>query len=546
MISEDKIKQINRNAFGHAARVRRNHEREMDHSIRFTQPVREYFNSKGRRIDRIDQYDSTAVAGLMNAQAMILSLAVPQGTEWFDIGVKRKFGTRIPLNVRQILRQYNSITTDTLETGNFVMELGNTLFDILGPGTGVMGKVDNPEGPMWFNVPISQIYLLYDEYAGRYHHVFREHEMSAIQIHEMFDDEGDVPTPVVKAINDERYEDKFKVCEAQSYIEDEYHYAVYMKETWEQITYRKLHSPIYYPMIWNKIPNEPWGDGLIRQALPHIQTANQIRKLQVAHAEFNALGAWQAVGDSVVNWRNKKIEPGTILPTGGQELRPLPLPGNYTDLEPALNREEMAIRSIMMMDIIPAPDDGVRTAFEIGKRFQVFVERAGTAALNFETMGLKPMLRGHVKSLQAVGLLPDIQDDNDEIMEFNINSIVKRGRQLEEISRNLEMVNLVTQLSAQMGDPTILMTIKGREFAQHLLMHGGFNPDFIASEEELQAKLDQLAQQEGAQQAMDMGSQLLSLTGQAQDQGLNTSNLQGAVSNAIQAGDNVRRATTGQ
>ena len=552
-VDKKKLIAMDKRGYETAQRIRQPHEREMDAAIRLTQPVRKLFRSTTRRFDRTDQYDSTATGALYDIQTMILSMAIPQGQTWFEIGVKDQYNKRIPLPIRILLKHYTDVVRDALKDSGFESEFGQALFDVLGPGTAVMGKINRASGPVWFHAPITQFYLLYDEYQQKYHRIYREHEMTAAQLQDLFgnDRKAKLPRNVEECLRQNRHEEKFKVIEAQSIINEkgqrEYWYRVYLKENWEEpIKQESLGEDArFYAFPWQRIPGEPYGDGLVRIALPHIQTANQIRKLQIKYAEFAALGAWQAIGDSVINWRNKKIEAGKIFPTVN-ELKPLTLPGNLMDLEPMLQREEQAIRHLMLMDIIPAADDpGDKTAYEISQRFRLFVERAGGAALNLEHYGLLPMLQGTVRSLEILQKLPILQDQK-EVFDYKVNSIVRRGREQAEVYRNLDIANQIANLAQISGDPTVLMTVKWAELARNVAEIGGMTPTLINREQEIQSQINKMNQQAQTQEALGVGQQALDMMKSMQDAGIDTKSAPGVVNDAINAGREVRQVVKAQ
>lgn len=556
-ITSKTFKEIAKNSFQKAKTERTRHEREMDMALRLVQPVRQLFNNKSRSsFDRTVQYDATAIESLSTTQTMIQSQATPTGSKWFDIAVKQEHRGNLNILVKRKIQHHNDTVEDSVRDSGFHVAFGLTLFDILGPGTGVMAKYLDPiKGPRWFNVPITEIFLLYDEKSAMYHRVFRQYKMTVMDImnkYAMGDDATNLPEEIKKCYEDNKLEERFNVIECQMTFDDEDWFCCYIEgekgDDWEELSKPKpLPSRMYYPVRWQPMPGEHWGDGLVRQALPHIQTAHAVRRLQLKHSEFAALGAWQSLGDSIINWHNKKITAGKIFPSA-QKLEALTLPGNIDILEPILQREEQVIRRILLADLIPPPEDtGKATAYEFGQRLRLFVERAGAPALNMEQEGLKPMIEGHTKDLEHIKKLEPIATKGN-VFDFKINSIIKRGREAEEVMKAIETITVQANIAQLTGDDTGLLMIDKKALAQKIYDMRGFWPDVLISDEELRTILNNRANMNRAQQGLDMAGQGAQLLGAVSGTGINSNNMPEVLKNALnsvrEAGANIAEAQT--
>lgn len=526
-------KDILKNYQKSAKEFRRRHEPELDACTKLTVPARRLFRTTNNRktVTRTNLYSSIATIGLYNARIMIQRLAMPIGTSWFSLKALKDVG-RIPLNIQLAIYRANQQMLDSLRPSGYLKAFGNALTDTLIYGNGVMVSHDLADGPRWHHVPLHESYFLYDEVYDRYYFYTREHDFTAEEIVNMYEGKGTIPKPVMDAVQKGHIETRFTVYECQYWNDDtdSFWFGTYF-HNWDCIVEpTELHSQKYHILSWEDIPGEPWADGLIRQGLPHIQSSNQVRMLQLKHGEMTALGAWQAVGDSVVNWKNKVIEAGRVYNTAG-ELQPLTLPGNFAALDELLQREEFWIRQLLLMDIIPAPDDGVRTAFEIGKRFQLFLERAGAPALALENRIIQT-LESHASSMAAAGLLDPIIT-NKGVVEFEVVSIIKRGAMLEEIQKELELIQLGAQVAEMTQNPTVLKAVKPVDWFRKALKAVNFDPDLMLSDDEMADLINKEVTQANAQNAMAMGGQMLQLAGGAQSAGLNVKNIPGVVNDSI-------------
>lgn len=537
-VNDKSFTDIARKSFKKAVTERQKHEREMDNVLWYLQPVRDRFRTKrSGNLDRTQQFDSTGITSLNQTQTMIHSLATPTGSKWFDISIKQSLMATTSINVliRRKIQNHNQVVENSIRDSGFHPAFGLALFDILSVGTGAMAKHTDKFGEVkWFNVPITQIYVLYDEVMGCYHRVFRENPMTALDIANKYKDKK-LPDEVEKALNKKDLDEVFSVIEAQITIDKVEYYGCFFngkmndakqktvsESGWELLSsVTELPSRMYYPIPWQKVPGEHWADGPGRQAVPHIQSVNKIRQLQLRHGEFAALGAWQSTNDSIINWTNQRVRAGRIYPTGG-ELKPLTLPGDINILDLLLTREEAAIREIMLANLIPPPenDEGTNN-YVFGQRLRLFIERAGAPALNLEHEGLKPMVEGHTKDLEYYGKLEPITLKED-VFEFKINSIIKRGREAEEVFKNLETLQMVGQMAELTGDTTALRRIDMRKTTDKILEMRGYWPDCLLTDEELDEMLNTEQLMNRAQQGMEMGEQATGLLQQLNGTGLNT------------------------
>jgi putative NADH-flavin reductase len=104
--------------------------------------------------------------------------------------------------------------------------------------------------------------------------------------------------------------------------------------------------------------------------------------------------------------------------------------------------------------------------------------------------------------LQLRGEIEDFTRFGD-ISELVVNSAVKRGIALTEITRDLQLVQTITQLG-----PNALVNLDLQKLARKILRDGDMSPEVLKSESEVQETLEQQSQQEQAQQLQALAQQL--------------------------------------
>jgi hypothetical protein len=208
------------------------------------------------------------------------------------------------------------------------------------------------------------------------------------------------------------------------------------------------------------------------------------------------LGAWQVDGsESTVNFNNSKIEPGDVI-TVDSPLQPIPFPGNFQITFQAVEDQRQKIKEILFNDaIIPPQQSQQMTAFEVQVRQSEFFRRIGPAGLRLEQEFLRPLIKNLIKRLQLRGELPEFISDNKKF-EIVVNSAVKKGISMSEIQRDMQLLQVVSQLG-----PEAVAQINISALARKILRDGDMSPEVVLTEDEVQEKLQAQQQDTLLQQA---------------------------------------------
>jgi len=219
-------------------------------------------------------------------------------------------------------------------------------------------------------------------------------------------------------------------------------------------------------------------------------------------ASYLALGSWQVNSDTAVNFANMKLRPGDVI-TVDSPLQAIPFPGQLNITEATINDHRAMIRRMMFNDaILPPEESKYQTATEVQIRQSEFYRRIGPSGLRLEQEFLRPLVGNLIKRLQMRGEVEDFARFGD-ISELVVNSAVKRGIALTEITRDLQLVQTITQLG-----PNALVNLDLQKLARKILRDGDMSPEVVKSESEVQETLDQQSQQEQSQQLQALAQQL--------------------------------------
>ena len=90
-----------------------------------------------------------------------------------------------------------------------------------------------------------------------------------------------------------------------------------------------------------------------------------------------------------------------------------------------------------------------------------------------------------------------------DLLELVVNSAVKRGIALTEITRDLQILQQVSALG-----PNALLNVDMQKLARKILRDGDMSPEVIKSEMQVQEAIEQQNQQQQQQQLLGLAQQL--------------------------------------
>jgi hypothetical protein len=489
-----------------AKAARSKHEDEISEAYQYTYPNRDVWRTYEGTTDRTKLFDATASDSVQNLLSTILTLLIPQNQQWGYIGVRDDKKDTVGADIRRVLDNSNKMLFKTIRESSFYVSTSEALLDAIVGGTGCLAIYNNPTGFDFVSVPTSQLYFLTD-YKDNVDTVFREHYLDAQYLFETYGEfDGEIAQMAHKAP-----ETKIPVLESVCRLtgDKQLTYRTYVTKNNVLVDEQPVVANPFIVFRFAKTLGETWGESLVRAALPHIRTVNEVAKLILTQASWAGLGAFQTSSDTTVNYSNMKLEPGNVI-TVDQPLQPIPFPGNFSLTNATLEDQRQAIRTMLLNDsMAPFQTPTYMTATEIQLRQNEFFRRMGPYGLRLENEFLKPLLRTLVKKLQNRGLIPEYVREDGETFEIIVNSAVKKGMAQAEITRDLQLVQAVSSLGGQ-----ALQLIDMQKLARKILRDGDASPEIIRTAREL----EQLAEQQEQQQLFNQTAQIINEQLQQQSQ----------------------------
>ena len=501
------MKEYIQQAYRLAKTERQKHDAEISEAYLYTRPNRDIYRSESSTTDRTKIFDSTAPEGVQNLVSTILNLLIPQNQQWATLSVREDLKERVASDIKAQLDTANRSVFKTLRDSNFYVCASEALTDAIISGVGCLGTYEDKSGINFIAIPSYQLYFL-DNHKNEVDTVFRDHALPGHYLLETYSSK--LSESMRQSCQKNPYK-SVKVLEScfRKPNETDYTYVVQLSEDGEIMETRKMPVQMFTVFRFGKTVGDVWGESPVRMALPHIRVINEAQTLFMQAAAFMSLGAWQVSSDTAVNFGNMKLRPGDVV-TVDQPLQAIPFAGNTNITEATIESHRSMIRSMLFNDVILPPDRPTyQTAAEVQIRQAAFFQKIGPYGLRLEQEFLRPLIGNLITRLQARGEIAPLQIAS-EFLELVVNSAVKRGIALTEITRDLQILQQVSALG-----PNAILNVDLQKMARKILRDGDMSPEVIKSEMQVQEEIDQQSQQE-------QGQQLAMLAQQMQDQSAQT------------------------
>jgi hypothetical protein len=474
-----------------AKAAREKHEDEISEAYKFTRPNRDIWRNRESHTDRTKIFDSTAPDSVQNLVSTILNLLIPQNQQWATLSVREDVKEEIASDVKRLLDRANRTVFKTIRDSNFYIAASESLTDAVVSGCGAIGIYETENDIEFIGIPTHQLYFL-DNHKGEVDTVFREHSLTAQYLAETF---KNLPDDIEKLAKEAPQKNVTVIESCIRFLNDkEFTYTVMVGKEMRPIYQKKMSTQMFVVFRFGRTIGEVWGESPVRMALPHIRTINEAQMLVLQAASYASLGAWQVNSETAVNFGNVKLKAGDVI-TVDQPLTPIPFAGNFAITDATIQDHRNQIRRMMFNDVILPPEQSpTMTATEIQIRQAEFYRRLGPYGLRLEQEFLRPIIANIIKRLQFKGAVPEFVLDSTAF-EIVVNSAVKRGIALSEITRDVQILQVVSQLGQE-----AMLNIDLVKLARKILRDGDMSPEVLRSDREISDLIERQQQQAAVQQ----------------------------------------------
>lgn len=186
---------------------------------------------------------------------------------------------------------------------------------------------------------------------------------------------------------------------------------------------------------WSKINNETFGRGPVMDAIPSILSLNELARIELASANWNAFKPMMAFSDSVFSPFNFRLQPMTVIPVartadGSWPIQPLPDAANPAFQQVTSNDLRAQINAIMYANPLGSINETpVRTATELALRTRNLSEEIGPVGPRLQAELIRPIMQRIIYILKRRGLITPIEVNGRELdLEYQSPLVIAQGQ----------------------------------------------------------------------------------------------------------------------
>ena len=384
--------------------------------------------------------DSTATDGSRTLAAAIMSGMTPANSLWVGYDVP---GASLGRDDRAWLDGAARTVWRNIHSGTWDADGYETVLDTVCAGWGAIYIDAHPQGGFRFvRWPISQVYLASSQPENIPDIVYRSFSLTAAQAVGHF---GEAVGRDILLAHKSGSTDRFEFLHAIEPREGKrgpfaknMPYAsikasLHDKRVLAEGGYNEM--PVIVPR-WMAMPDGPYADGPVFEALPDIKRLNELKRMELAAADIAVGGMWVAVDDGVVNPRTLKVGGRVVIPvTNTDNIKELRSGQQFTVSEYMINGMQRQIRRVLMADQLEPRDGPAMTATEVHARMGLVRQLLGPVYGRLQAELLGPLVVRCFGIAQRAGALGDMPANlSGRSASIVYLSPLARAQKLEEVS----------------------------------------------------------------------------------------------------------------
>jgi hypothetical protein len=447
----------------------------------------------------IHLYDSTGIMAVRSFVSALHTGLTPPGLQWFDLSPGSDISESDP-NYQQIKEQLR-LTTDLIfrhiAASNFDLAINETYYD-LAVGTGALvvneGPADNPL--LFSSFPLLRIYpeagvrgdveTVWRDWRKFYVRNIRRTWPQAklnSELETMLESDPDAAVDLVEGT-------------VFNQAKNNWDFVLWENRTRSMLADIPIESSPWIVFRGFKRADEVYGRGPADQALPTMQSLNQMAKDELKAATLRSNPIFMGTSDGVFNPHTIMLEPWSIIPINPTSMGQLPLAAVPMGGDPKFGELKMADLRDMINKIFfaeplgPLDPSSNLTATEILLRNQEALEQKVPfiGRLQFEL--LDKIIDRVVFILRKKGLIPDIKVDGKEVtVKYKSPLIQTQG--LQNVNRAVQLAQTAQSI---FGPQLSVLGLNSDEWFEYLADNLDVDPKLIKSAAELQQLGEQATQ----------------------------------------------------
>lgn len=359
----------------------------------------EIINAGAAQQEKARIFDSTAPDSVKVGVATMMGGLVPANAVWFGLDVGEESDEE-----RRWLDTAAKFIWENIHASNFDAEAYDGLVDEWVAGWFVLYLDEEDDGGYYFECwPIGECYIASSKSGSAVDTVYREFEYSVSQAVAAYglDHVSDATRSKFVA---GKFDDKVKIVHA---VEPRTLYQPGAKLA-KNMAFASCHVEIdtgtmlresgyeEFPCMvprWMRLPGSVYATGPMSDALPDVNTLNEIVKWTLMGAETAIAPPLKVVEDGTINARNLKIGPRKVIVCAEPDsIEPLFTGADVKAGMLTADSLQAKIRKVLLADQLPPVEGQAKTAYEWSVRVQTLRAMLGPMFGRFQAEFLQPMI----------------------------------------------------------------------------------------------------------------------------------------------------------
>lgn len=354
-------------------------------------------DSQQQKSQRI--YDSTAPDAVKTGAATVMGSMVPSNALWFGLDMGQESDEE-----RRFLDGIAQFIWENIHASNFDAEAFDAVVDAFVAGWFVLYLDEQADGGFYFECfPIGECSIGSTRSGSRVDTLYREFEYTVAQTVETYgiDNVSEATRQkYMKGQLDDKVKILFAVEPRMTYLvggksAKNKPFASYHVECQANVILKESGYDEFPCMVprWMRLPNSAYATGPMADALPDVNSLNEVAKFTLMGAETAVAPPLKVVDDGVINARNLKIGPRKVIVCAEPDsIQPLITGADVKAGELTADKLGAKVRKILFADQLPPMEGPVRTATEWSVRVQAVRAVMGPMFGRFEAEWLQALI----------------------------------------------------------------------------------------------------------------------------------------------------------
>ena len=399
-------------------------------------------------------YDSTGMDALRSLAGNIISSAMPQWSAWAMLAPHQAIqpeNAEDPIrdDLIRLLTPVNAEIATMLHRSNFYAVLNPFIEDFI-IGTGCMGMFADADGHIRCRYYSPFEYSFNVDSDGRPLHVYIEHKLNTEALVQLAEDNG---MPFPQDIVDSKLapEKRQTIAVRQVIMPDSGRYREIMYVKCDGIEHTVRDSMLDYHPIhiarWAVDADNRHGIGPGAAVYPDVRYLNVLRSNILSNLMLNTTGVFTGVDDGILNPKNVKIRPGSVVPVMSNDsqnpsLRPLQITNSVDASQYETIQLRNDVRKQMYMDRFSEKGDSKLSPTEVIMRAQALSRELGPAYSQLQHEFMNPVIRSVVKIAQKFNRIPREVNLDAKVFEITYMSQLEQAQRMGGIQNVVQLMQM--------------------------------------------------------------------------------------------------------